>query len=174
MPLGVGNVEEGRGGVGHETEALLGFPSRVLDARAFERVAEHAVQQRAGDLSLHQVVAGAGAERLGVYRPIGGSGEKNEGPAQALLARPAEQIEAVVGAEVVVHQHDVVTAAGQRRERVGKRARPLQPVAAMPAVGEQVAGDEVVFLVVLDQEDAKRPGVHARREAGGSSAISSQ
>ena len=79
-----------------------------------------------------------------------------KGAAEPRLDRFAHQLQAVTLAQAIVDQIDVVPGLGDRRERVAPGLHPVEHDGAAKDLREQIAGQQVVVLVVLDQQDARR------------------
>src|SRR5690606_15409724 len=131
------------------------------------------------DAALDQVVGGAGFQRLQVQFGISLAGQHDHRPVRAARGGGgAQQVEAGIGAEVVVHQVDVVAVARERAHAVDQAAGPFQLEAELRQVREQVAKDQEILAIVVHHEHAEGAGqVHhgpLPAPVGGRSAVSSQ
>ena len=127
-----------------------------LGAMALDRIADRPVEQRRGHLALGEIVGGAGPHRLEIDLAIALPGQHDEGCGRSQLDRLAHQLQPVALAQAVVDQVDVVPGLRDHRQRLVPRRHPFQLEGAAEGLRQQLAGQDVVVLVVLDQKDARR------------------
>ncbi|MNN17883.1 hypothetical protein D3C81_1310800 [compost metagenome] len=83
----------------------------------------------------------------------------------------AHQLQAGVGAQPVVDQVQVVGIAVDGVEAAFEAVHPVQHVVQVAGLAQQIADDQEVVLVILDQQQAQG-GVGQGHEGGGSSGSS--
>ena len=134
-----------------EADPLLLHPP-VLDG-----VADRALETGGADLPLDQVVGGAGAHGLQVDLLVPLTGHQDDwgdetGSSGAALPRFPQELEPRARAEPEIEEADVemILQDPQEPPLVGGRPFELEAVAA--DLGQQIAGEDVIVLVVLDQE----------------------
>ena len=159
--------------------ALLALAQRLQRAALLEGVADGALQQRRVDLSFDEIVGGAGAHGGEVDVAVALAGEEDQRRGDAEAAGVVQELEAVVLAEAVVDEGEVVAVARQRAESVVERRDPVELEARAPALRQEVAREDEVVLVVLDEQDPYGARVaivqcFPSMRSGGSSTISIQ
>ena len=132
-------VEAERGARAEHAEALhpLGLVELVLealllldDARALDRIAQAAVDQRAGlEVALAEVVLGARLERAQRQIAFARAREHHDRHARVGLAQPAHGVAAGAVGQVEVEQHDVGLLLAEQVDPLGERRRALERIA---------------------------------------------
>ena len=127
-------------------------------------------------LPFDEIVGRAGAHGREIDVAVGLAGEQDQRIRDSRW-RVAwrEQLQSVVLAEAIVDEVEIVLVADQRVDRFVERRDPVELERRAAAVGEQIAGEDEVVLIVVDEEDADDSGCRAQaRRSGGSSTISIQ
>jgi hypothetical protein len=117
-------------------------------------VADRALQAGRGELLLDEEVGDPERRRLEVELVGGQPGEHDHRRRRAIGEPLAHQLQPGPLSEPVVDQVDVVALHADRAQRVVVVGRPVDLEPADVLLGQHVAGDEVVVLVVLDEEHA--------------------
>ena len=141
-----------------------------------DRVADRALERDGVELLLDQVVGDAERGRLEVDLVVALAGEHDHRRERTGGEPFADQLEPGARAEAVVDQVDVVARSRIAARPSSKSGTSRARTARRSWRGEHVAGDQVVVLVVLDEEDRDRlsgRGGH-RPSPLGSSTISNQ
>ena len=164
--LVVSQLERGRQGTnGRAVRVLHRTERRVV----LDRVADRAVERCRTHFALDEEVGGADARRALVDLAVVGSGEQDDGHLVAALDQLAGEVDTVLGArEPIVDEADVVDEPPRCLDRCVEVARPKQLMYRRLDLGEQVACELVVLVVVLDEQHAAT-GEHPRVRHGGCS-----
>ena len=143
-----------------------------------DRVADRTLEQRGIEAALEQEVGHPEHRGLDVDLEVVVSGEHDHRRVlRPVVERAADEVEAGELAEAVVDQVDVVAALADQPERRLGVGRPLDCESRPVLLEEQVAREDEVVLVVLDDQDPDLlSGGHPRHPAHrfGSSTISNQ
>lgn len=137
----------------------------TLDAFAIHGVANGAIEQRRADLILDQVVRRAGLHRLDVDLAALQAGQQDDRGFAAPFDSLAHQCHAVALAKTVVHQVDVVPCFTDRGQTGVPIIDPIQFEATGKGFGQDLPGENVIVLVVLDQENVQGFGHGGIRSA---------
>src|ERR1051326_5457317 len=159
--------------------ALLAFAQCLQRAALLESVADGALEQRRVDLSLDEVVGGAGAHGREVDVAVALAREEDQRRGDAGATGVVQELESVVLAEAIVDEHEVVAVACDRVERGVERRDPVELEARATALAEEIAREDEVVLLGPDEENAygaRVTVVQCGRSmwSGGSSTISIQ
>jgi hypothetical protein len=130
---------------------------------ALDRIADRPVEQGRGHLALGKIVGRARPHRLEIDLAIALPGQHDERRRRSHLDRLAHQLQAVALAQAIIDQADVVPCLRDHRQRLGPGRHPFQLECAAERLRQQLAGQNVVVLVILDQKDARRDIRAARR-----------
>ncbi len=150
--LVVAQLEHGRQGANGRAVRVLHCTQRrvVLDC-----VADRAVECCRAHLALDEEVGGADARRALVDLAVVGSGEQDDGHLVSALDQLAGEVDTVLcPREPIVDETDVVDEPSCCLDRRVEVACPVQLMDRHLDLGEQVAGELVVLVVVLDQQHA--------------------
>ena len=143
---------------------------RLEGASPLHRIAQRALEQGAIQPHLGYEVHGAGPECRLVHRGVVIAGEHDERHPAAGPRGRIHQVDAIVGPQPVVDQRHVMIVLQQPLQARLGRGHPVQQVAVAAGIAQQVADDEIILLIVVDHEDAKRLLGAERGEAGGGAA----
>ncbi len=132
--------------------------------RRLERAGDHGAQLAAIDRLGDVIVQAGGAEgRHLVGKHVGGHGDDRNAAAGGKGADHPRRRETVHAGHLHVHQHEVVAGRAHGRDRRLAASRHLDPV---PVSFEQRAGEHLVHLDVLDDQEAAGPDRRFRRSRG--------
>ncbi len=158
--------------VEHAPVALLALPQRPLGPGPLQGEADRALQELGVDLTLDEVVGGAGLHRLDVHRAVAPAREHDQRRLDRSLPRLPEQVHPRPVLEKVVDQVDVVLAGLQGVQSLLERRHPVQRHLPGLDLGHHRPGHLEVPLVVVHQENLDSLGFHwvdgppARRTPG--------
>ena len=155
------HMKEGSVGEAGQRIVLGQAGQGVLDAFAFHRVANRAVEQRRANLILDEVICRAGLHCLDVDLSAVQAGQQDDRGLAAPVDGLAHQLHAVALAKTVVHQANVVLVFTDRGQTGVPAIDPIQFEAVGKSFGQNVPGEDIVVLVVLDQENVQGFG-HGR------------
>ena len=133
-------------------------PQAFLHLLAFDGVADGAVEERRRDLALDQVVDGARLHGLQIEGAAVLPGEQDDGRLAPLRDRLAYEIEAGPLSQAIVDEGYVVPIPADGRAPALVRRHPVELDRQVHDLRQQVPGEDVVVLVVLDEQDAERLG----------------
>ena len=139
-----------------ERVSLLALDQVVERPLMADRISDRALQSGGLEVLLDEVVGDPEGSRLQIDLVVAGPGEDDHRRPRARRESLPHQLEAGVPAEAVIDHVDVVPLLADRLERLGELGAPVKREARAILGGEHVAGDQVVVLVVLDQQDAQR------------------
>src|SRR5258706_532059 len=125
---------------------------RLERAVLLERIADGPLQNLGIDLTFDQIVGRAGLHRRNVDVAVALTGEQDDRAQAAGGARLAQNFQAVVLAEAVVDEINVMLPLAHRLGRLVERGDPTEAKAGSSAVGEKIAGEDVIVFVVFDQQ----------------------
>ena len=137
-------------------EAGLFHGGLVRCLLAFESVTNRSLQHSRVETAFDQVVGGTGLHRLQIDLMLPLPCQQDDGRMAVVFDGGLEQFDSVVRSESVVDEADVVLVA---RHGVQSRREVLHPVEldlAASELGEQIARDDVVILVIFNEENAQR------------------
>ncbi|MNC25568.1 hypothetical protein D3C75_736590 [compost metagenome] len=145
-------------------------------AGALQGVANAASEQATVELALDQIVRGTQVEGAGVEIAVVLAGEEDQRMLDAAGAGMAHQLQAGVGAQPVVDQVQVVGIAVDGVEAAFEAVHPVQHVVQVAGLAQQIADDQEVVLVILDQQQAQwvLGQAHERGGSDGHSMVSRQ
>ena len=118
-----------------------------------------ALELAGGEAALDQEVVGAGVHGLDVELELGLAGEEDDRDLAAEAPDLVDELDAGARAEAIVEQAHVGGGGDQGVHGVLIVLHPADPVLVGRDLADQVAGEDVVILVVVDQQDIDR-GVH--------------
>ena len=130
--------------------------SRVSRLLAFQCVTDRTFQQSRVKAALDQVIGGTRLHRLQIHFVLALPGHQNDGRTTAALRGRLEQLDSVVRSQPVVDQTNVVLIARHCLETGGKVLHPVDLDQSSAELGKQIACDDVIILVILDEENAQR------------------
>jgi len=132
-------------------------------AFALQGVANAPAQRVSAQLSFDQVIGGAGLHRLHVDLVLARPGKQDDRRLATAVQGGAQQINAVAGAQTVVDQADIVLVESHCVQPLLKSLDPVQSEALAGHVGEEIASDDVIILVIFNQQNFDQTHVHNKR-----------
>ena len=103
---------------------------------------------------LVEIIGDAGLERLIFDRVIGVAADEHDGKRKAACLHQADETEPVPAGKPIIHQTHVEGRFGEQAQAGFDRSGPLHHETGLHRARQQVERERVVFLVVLDHEDA--------------------
>jgi hypothetical protein len=150
----------------------------VGGAFAFQSVANGAFEQAGIESALDQIIGGAGLHGVEVDLVLALAGEENDGRLASVIEGGAEELDAVVRAQAIVDQANLVLATQHGLEPGGEVLHPLQFDSLADELFEQLASQDKVVLVIFDEQHAEHFAwsrlFHCDYFLAGSSTISNQ
>jgi hypothetical protein len=134
-------------------EMFFAILQQVQHPAVLERVAEGPFERRRGHLSLDEVVVSAGGHRIAIDAAVVVASQHDERCRAAARPSRAQQVDAVVLAEAIVDQRDVVGAFEQPREAPLVGLRPVERDRAGRGLLEKGPREAEIIFIVVDQED---------------------
>ena len=132
--------------------------AHVVGLAALDGVEDRAAQAVAVDAALDQVVLRACGHRLDAALDVAVAGEHEVGDVRHRPRAALQRAEAARVGQPEVEQHAVDRLGAQQLERLGERPH-AQDVERRLFLAQQLADQERIALVVLDEEEAQRcPG----------------
>ena len=119
---------------------------------AGDGIADGAFESVLVELAFDQIIGRAGLHGLEVHFVVALAGEKDHGHPAALFTSCAEEVKPGESPETVIQQADLVFAALNGFQPGGVIVHPIQSVPAFPKAGDQLASDDKIILVVIDQQ----------------------
>ena len=121
-------------------------------AFALDRIADGALEQTGIESRLDQVIGSARLHGFQVNFALSLPGQQNNRRLATLLYSQAQQLDAVLGAEPIIQQANVMLVADHRLQARREIVDPLQMKVPALDFSKEASREDVVILVVLNQE----------------------
>ena len=159
-PRAGGHDDADRAGFGDAADEVAFAAEVSLGLFVLDRVAHRAFQRVRGQLAFDQVIRRAGFHRLQIHSVVALPRQENHRHPATGLTRLSQQVEPRQRAEAIVQQTQVVQTAPNRLQPALKSVHPLQLIPAVADPGNQIAGDDEIVLVIIDQQYFDRAVLH--------------
>ncbi len=141
------------------------IPEPALGSLARHRITQGVHQRLAVDSSLDQIVLGSGRQRLIGERRIAVAGQHHQGNVGGRLSDPGDRLQTVGIRQARVEKDRVESSGFNLGKRLAQPWRAGDGELGLAGLAEQLADDQRILGIVLDDENFNHPRTRARTEA---------